>query len=752
MSTLGDSVGQGPDLTAAATEPALVPATVAATTRAHPEDDEEHRSKRTKTEGITDVVSGEKKPRVTGIAPIKEEYLIDGGGSDDRRGGDVFDDDEAEGRGSNEAAPVSAGGRKGKRGKNKGQNKERDFGWSRDAVRLCTSVANSPEFSPKPCRSGERCRCLHSVREYLSTGRRGDVDTFDGRCPVFELYGRCPSGWRCRFVSSHMEEVEHPDGRKELVLVEKETAAGRLAGSEDDDARPGVVNVVAAEEKHNLMRKRTTLDKSEAFIQWLDRETSIIKKIFKDPTGRSIEGEQSLLKPPGPRVDDAAEDGAKDEPTIDDYRAQFVDPPFLPSEKRRLYFGPETPTLAPLTTQGNLPFRRLCVELGCEATYSEMALGLDLLTGKPSEWALLKAHATEAVPPRVDSVRSAQTAGYDNGRDLRFGAQIAANQPWMAIKATEALSRLVPHLRLVDMNCGCPIEMLFKTGGGSGLLEAHNKLERMIRGMNAVSGEVPITAKLRVGVRDGSPTAHKVIERLAFGGVETRGRLGAPGCAAITLHGRTRNQRYKKPADWRYIAECAALVRSYNESRDKITDTVREPDDRTLPPGGRIFFLGNGDCFSHEQYRAQIDQADVDTVMIGRGALVKPWIFEEIAAGQYLDKSASERLAYIERFARYGMEAWGTDEQGLGTTRRFLLEHLSFTSRYVPVGLLEHLPPSLSDRPPAYRSRNELEGLLASRNYKDWIKISEMFLGPAHPDFRFVPKHKSNSYEGEAEG
>ena len=60
---------------------------------------------------------------------------------------------------------------------------------------------------------------------------------------------------------------------------------------------------------------------------------------------------------------------------------------------------------------------------------------------------------------------------------------------------------------------------------------------------------------------------------------------------------------------------------------------------------------------------------------------------------------------------------------GIGVTRRFLLEWLSFAYRYIPVGILEHLPPSLQDRPPAWRGRNDLETLLGSDNYKDWIKI-----------------------------
>ncbi|ERS99693.1 hypothetical protein HMPREF1624_03056 [Sporothrix schenckii ATCC 58251] len=732
-------------------------------------DDTEHRQKRVKMDA--GVQGPAKREKIHGIAMIKEEYLIKGIGDDPRgsRAEADVDDDAAEGRDGREAGGGSAanGGRKNR--KKGGQNKDRDFGRSRDAQKLCSSVSHSNEFSPKLCRYGDNCRALHDLRKYLyGGGRRGNLETFEGQCPVFAAFGRCPSGWKCRFVGSHMKEVEHEDGRTELTLMggssnsnSSSDEASTEAADDLDDARPGVVNIVSAMDKQNLTRRRMDLSRSEQYIKWLDSELNIVKKIYNangtdatkevaDSTAETTDGGDGAAPTAENGADESKPRDAGASTLVQDYRSQFVDPPFLPSEKRRIYFGPETPTLAPLTTQGNLPFRRLCVELGCEVTYSEMALAVDMVTGKQPEWALMKAHTSEIQAPRYTP--TTPVAGYDNRRDIKFGAQIAANQPWMAIKATEAMTRLLPHLRLVDMNCGCPIDLIYKTGGGSGLLESHNKLERMIRGMNAVSGEVPITAKLRIGVRDNSPTAAKVIERLAFGGLETRTRLGAPGCAAITLHGRTRNQRYKKPADWGYIAECAALVRSYNEQRDALADTVREPDARTQANASRMFFLGNGDCYSHVQHQEQIAQSGVDAVMIGRGALIKPWLFEEIQAGQYLDKSATERLAYVERFARYGMEAWGTDEYGLGTTRRFLLEYLSFATRYVPIGLLEYLPPSLNDRPPAFRGRNELETLLSSRNYKDWIKISEMFLGPAHPDFKFVPKHKSNAYEMEAEG
>jgi len=390
------------------------------------------------------------------------------------------------------------------------------------------------------------------------------------------------------------------------------------------------------------------------------------------------------------------------------------------------------------------------VEFGAQITYSEMAISLPLLQGTNNEWSLMKAHASEISPPRAPK---SIVQGYDNSKDLKFGAQIESNQIVSAVKAAQAINALLPHVRVIDLNCGCPIEDIYQKGGGSGLLDAPSKLEKMIRGMNVVSGDIPITAKIRMGTKDSKPTATKTIERLAFGGEQSRDRLGAPGCAAITLHGRSRQQRYTKEANWTYIAECAVLVKSYNQKKDDLTDTIREPDARTLANtlDGRMYFIGNGDCYSHVSYQYNIENSSVDSIMLARGALVKPWIFEEIEKGQYLDKSATERLSYVEKFARYGLEAWGSDEMGVGLARRFLLEWLSFAHRYVPIGILEHLPPSLQDRPPAYRGRNELETLLASDNYLDWIKISEMFLGPAHKDFTFVPKHKSNSYE-HAEG
>ncbi|PMD38445.1 tRNA-dihydrouridine(47) synthase [NAD(P)(+)] [Hyaloscypha variabilis F] len=695
---------------------------------------QEPAAKRVKMEGQVEVATQngtedkklDARDKVKGIALVKTEYLID----TYKRApiSSTPDDDAAEGRGAPDARDNKrdnrGGARGGKKKKEKGQNKNREFGSWYDTIRLCNSRANTPEFSPKECSFGDTCKCSHNLRKYLAEGKREDLGTFDGKCPVWEIHGTCYAGWKCRFVSSHSKEIEREDGRKELVLIDKEDAKPL---EDDDENRKEVYNVVSTTEKLDLARRRTKTEKSDKYVEWLEKEQKEMDKIYHQ------------------KKDETAEERAEN-------RANFTDPPLLPSEKRRIYFGPETPVLAPLTTQGNLPFRRMCVEFGAQLTYSEMAMAIPLIQGQKSEWALMKAHESEISAPRYAPTSVIQD--YDNSKDLKFGAQISASKPWQALKAAEIMPRLLPHLRVIDINCGCPIELVYQQGAGSALLDAPSKLEKMIRGMNVVSGNVPITAKIRMGTRDGKPTAQKTIERLAFGGYESRQRLGAPGCAAITLHGRSRQQRYTKNADWSYIAECAALVKSYNHKKDDLTDTINEPDARTQANNldGRMYFIGNGDCYSHVDYLDHIQNAGVDSVMVARGALIKPWIFEEIEKGQYIDKSASERLGYVEKFVRYGLEAWGSDEVGVGQTRRFLLEWLSFAHRYVPVGILAHLPPSLQDRPPAYRGRSDLETLLASDNYLDWIKISEMYLGPAHKDFRFQPKHKSNSYEIEAEG
>jgi len=98
--------------------------------------------------------------------------------------------------------------------------------------------------------------------------------------------------------------------------------------------------------------------------------------------------------------------------------------------------------------------------------------------------------------------------------------------------------------------------------------------------------------------------------------------------------------------------------------------------------------------------------------------------------------------------SNYGLEHWGSDHQGICTTRRFLLEWLSFLHRYVPVGILKQTyPQTMNQQPPQlYFGRCDVETILSSANAQDWVKLSEMFLGKVSIDFSFIPKHKANSY------
>jgi len=226
---------------------------------------------------------------------------------------------------------------------------------------------------------------------------------------------------------------------------------------------------------------------------------------------------------------------------------------------------------------------------------------------------------------------------------------------------------------------------------------------------------------MRTGWDEKKPFAHKLVPKIQNWGIE--------GIGAVMIHGRSRLQRYHKLADWDYIQKVA---------------TSQNPDLPTLP------LIGNGDIFSYTDYEQQVLQNDnlSKTAMLARGALVKPWLPTEIKERRHWDISASERFDMLKDFVKNGLEHWGSDQQGVDSTRRFLLEWLSFLYRYIPVGLLEVLPQDMNQRPPSHMcGRNDLETLMLSKNCADWIKISEMLLGPVPEGFYFEPKHKANAYK-----
>ncbi|KAF8290003.1 putative tRNA-dihydrouridine synthase 3 [Trypanosoma cruzi] len=355
--------------------------------------------------------------------------------------------------------------------------------------------------------------------------------------------------------------------------------------------------------------------------------------------------------------------------------------------------------LAPLTTVGNLPFRRVCKGYGADITVSSMSLVHNLNHLQKSEWSLLRRHESEDV----------------------FGLQIAVSQPQSAQTWAKAIEASGYSYDFIDINCGCPVQMIMSAGCGCGLWERRDNRLRDIVSSLVQHQSKPVSIKCRIGA--GANSNASLHEKI--------GDYEGWGADAVTIHGRFRAQRYTKLANWEYIDSCAA---------------------RTSLP-----VIGNGDIFSYEDI---IDHREryphVSSYMIGRGALIKPWIFEEIKQEQPRDISSQERFEMLRSFCNYGLSHWGSDERGVLTTRRFLCEWLSFLCRYVPLGLLECPPQRINERPPHYEGRDELETLMASDNVNDWVRISEMLLGPAGEKFRFTPKHRSNSYTttattGEAE-
>lgn len=338
-------------------------------------------------------------------------------------------------------------------------------------------------------------------------------------------------------------------------------------------------------------------------------------------------------------------------------------------------------------------------KLGADITCGEMALATNLLEGKPSEWALLKRHPDEDV----------------------FGIQLAAGYADIFTRSMEVIEKNV-EVDFVDLNLGCPLDLVCDKGAGAALMMRDKRLKDALVGITHALQKCGVSIKMRTGWDTKKPFAHELVPKIQSWGV--------PGIAAVMIHGRSRLQRYSKEADWDYIVNRVATSQS-----------------KSLP---EIPIIGNGDIFTFIDYQEKVENNSgiVSCAMLARGALIKPWLPTEIKERRHWDISASERLDILKDFVKFGLEHWGTDQQGVNNCRRFLLEWLSFLHRYIPIGLLaQDEPQSMNQRPPKFMSgRNDLETLFLSNHCSDWIKISEMLLGPIPDGFRFEPKHKANSY------
>lgn len=280
-------------------------------------------------------------------------------------------------------------------------------------------------------------------------------------------------------------------------------------------------------------------------------------------------------------------------------------------EKRTIDFRDKL-LLSPLTTVGNLPFRRICKEFGADITCGEMACAVPLINGVTPEWALVRRHSSEDI----------------------FGVQVCGNNAQLISYAVQILSENF-DIDFVDLNLGCPIELIYSQGGGSALIRRENVLEAIVRSCSELLDGTPFTVKTRTGIYAQKSVAHELVPKFESWGAK-----------AVTIHGRSREQRYMKKSDWHYIQQCAKQARE-------------------------IPVIGNGDLLSFEDYLERKEIApNVSSVMLGRGALIKPWIFQEIKEQKAWDISSHERFEIMQKYINYGLEYWGSDTQGVENTRR----------------------------------------------------------------------------------
>ncbi|WKZ57947.1 MAG: tRNA-dihydrouridine synthase family protein [Bdellovibrionota bacterium] len=283
--------------------------------------------------------------------------------------------------------------------------------------------------------------------------------------------------------------------------------------------------------------------------------------------------------------------------------------------------------LAPLTKGGNLPYRRLCRFFGADITVSEMAYARQLLKGEGREKALIRRHPDEAV----------------------FGVQIAAGRADEAARVCALLGSM--PIDFIDLNVGCPIHDAIRRGMGSCLLQRPRSLGKIVEAMVAATA-VPITVKIRAGWSESEINASEVVDILA-----------AAGASAVTLHARTREQRYTKAADWSLIAKIVS----------------QSP----------IPIIGNGDILTWYEARDRWDSSRCAAIMIGRGALIKPWIFQEIKTSSTWNPTAAERIAVYYQLSSYTKEHFRDDEKGRKRALYFMPFQLGFLCRY------RYLPESL---------------------------------------------------------
>lgn len=238
--------------------------------------------------------------------------------------------------------------------------------------------------------------------------------------------------------------------------------------------------------------------------------------------------------------------------------------------------------LAPLAGYTDMPYRLICKEWGAEVLLSEMVSADGLIR---------------------DSQKTAIYTQF-TGIERPFGIQLFGHDPLTMAKAAELLIPQKPDF--IDINMGCPVKKVVHRGAGSALMKNPLLAAQIVTECKqALSGNIPLSVKFRSGWDD------KSLTYLDFGLA-----MEDAGADFLCLHPRTQKQLFSGKSSWDHIAALKARL--------------------------NIPLIGNGDIQSPEDAIAMIKQTNCDGLMIGRGALGRPWIFSQCR--QFLDSGSYDPI------------------------------------------------------------------------------------------------------------
>jgi tRNA-dihydrouridine synthase B len=270
--------------------------------------------------------------------------------------------------------------------------------------------------------------------------------------------------------------------------------------------------------------------------------------------------------------------------------------------------------LAPMEDVSDPPFRALCKEQGADVVYTEFISSEGLIR---------------------DAAKSIKKLDiYEKERPV--GIQIFGANLESMLQTIDIVERSKPDI--IDINFGCPVKKVVSKGAGAGILKDICLMEQLTAEM-VKRTNLPVTVKTRLGWDHNSIKIVEVAERLQD-----------VGCAAISIHGRTRAQMYKGEADWKPIAAVKNNPRMH------------------------IPVFGNGDVTTPEKAKEMRDVYGLDGAMIGRASIGYPWFFKEVKhyfkTGEHLaGPTISERTEMARRHLQMAID-WKGEHLGVVETRR----------------------------------------------------------------------------------